>query len=199
MHFASASEGRKILAAKDDFIQRLSPFDRSARMKVDRAVSEDEFVAFVEKNAVEWTEDDMQTVERAIKKLQPLLRALPLSFPPIIQLIKTSGAEEGNAAYTRTTAIILPKAEFAKSDVNLEKLVCHELFHLLSRKNPELRDKLYAVIGFTKCHEIALPPDLRSRKITNPDAPRNEHYIRLESERTAVPGGAHSAFDGEEL
>ena len=45
IHFAVESEGRTMLAAKDDFIERLSQFDRSARMKVDWAVSEDEFVA----------------------------------------------------------------------------------------------------------------------------------------------------------
>ena len=182
VHFASVSEGRTTLTAKDDFIQRLSPFDRSARMKVDRAVSDDEFISFVGKNVVPWTKDETKTVEATIKKLQPLLHALPLSFPPVIQLIKTTGAEEGNAAYTRATAIVIPNAELAKAPENLEKLICHELFHILSRKNLALRGELYAVIGFAKCNEIAFPPSLASRKITNPDAPRNDHYIRLKRE-----------------
>jgi len=36
IHFASVAEGSKILMARDDFIRRLSPFDRAARLKVDR-------------------------------------------------------------------------------------------------------------------------------------------------------------------
>jgi len=190
VHFASQSEGRQILTTKDEFIQRLSPFDRSARMKTDKAVSEDELLAFIGRNVEEWTKDETQTVQAAIGTLQPLLRALRLSLPPTVQLIKTTGAEEGNAAYTRAIAIVLPKSELSKNQKDLQKLICHELFHILSRQNPELREKLYGIIGFAKCHEIELPPELERRKITNPDAPRNDHFIRLTidgHESLAVP------------
>ena len=83
-----------------------------------------------------------------------------------------------------------PKSELGKSQKDLQKLICHELFHILSRQNPELRERLYGKIGFTKCNEIELPPDLALRKITNPDAPRNDHFIRLRKsgdEFLAVP------------
>src|ERR1043166_6717467 len=73
-HFASQSEGRQILVAKDDFIQRLSPFDRSARMKTDKAVSQDELLEFIERNVVDWTHEEIQTVQAAIGTIQPLLR-----------------------------------------------------------------------------------------------------------------------------
>jgi hypothetical protein len=132
----------------------------------------------------------MQTVQAAIDAIHPLLRDLALSLPPTVQLIKTTGAEEGNAAYTRATAIVLPKSELAKSEKDLQRLICHELFHILSRRNPELRERLYGIIGFSKCNEIKLPPDLALRKITNPDAPRNDHFIRLQidnQEALAVP------------
>ena len=190
VHFASQSEGRKILTEKDDFIQRLSPFDRSARMKTDKAVSEDEFLQFVGKHVIDWTSDERQTVQAAIEAIAPLLRDLRFSWPPTVQLIKTTGNEEGNAAYTRARAIVLPKGELGKGQDHLKKLVCHELFHILSRQNPELREKLYGIIGFTRCNEIKLPPGLERRKITNPDAPRNDHFIRLQidgRESLAVP------------
>lgn len=190
VHFASQSEGRQVLVAKDDFIQRLSPFDRSARMKTEKAVSEGELLEFIGRNIVDWTKEEMQTVEAAIEAIQPPLRDLPLSLPPTVQLIKTTGTEEGNAAYTRATAIVLPKSALGKRQEDLQKLICHELFHIVSRQNPELREKLYQIIGFTKCNEIELPPELKRRKITNPDAPRNDHFIRLkidEHECFAVP------------
>lgn len=189
-HFASQSEGRQILVAKDDFIQRLSPFDRSARMKTDKAVSEAELLGFIGQNLLEWSRDERQTMQTAIEAIHPLLHDLSLSLPPTIQVIKTTGAEEGNAAYTRAAAIVLPESELAKSQKDLQKLICHELFHILSRQNPEVREKLYGVIGFTKCNEIKFPPELERRKITNPDAPRNDHFIRLEingRESLAVP------------
>jgi len=46
------------------------------------------------------------------------------------------------------------------------------------------------MIGFTKCLEIEFPAQLKSRKITNPDAPRNDHFVRLQiagREALAVP------------
>jgi hypothetical protein len=149
-----------------------------------------ELLGFIGKNVVDWTKEETQTVQAAIEAMQPLFRNLPLSSPPTVQLIKTTGAEEGNAAYTRSTAIVLPKSELSKSQKDLQKLICHELFHILSRQNPELREKLYAIIGFAKCNEIKLPPELERRKITNPDAPRNDHFIRVQidgRESLAVP------------
>jgi Domain of unknown function (DUF4157) len=179
-HFATQSEGRQILTAKDEFIQRLGPFDRSARMKTDKAVSEEEFLQFVGRNVIDWTQEEAQRVQTAIEAIHPLLRELPLSLPRPVQFVRTTGAEQGNAAYTQGTGIVLHKDDFAKSPRELQKLICHELFHVLSRHNPELRERLYRLIGFTKCNEIDLPPELQRRKITNPDAPRNDYYIRVQ-------------------
>ncbi|HSH94913.1 MAG TPA: hypothetical protein VK968_12260, partial [Roseimicrobium sp.] len=115
---------------------------------------------------------------------------LSLPLPKKILFIKTTGDDEGAAAYTRSNAIIIPKHELMNSAGKNRKLICHELFHILSRENPALREKLYALIGFVKCDEVPFPAELKSRKITNPDAPRNDHCIRLQvdgKERWAVP------------
>ena len=104
--------------------------------------------------------------------------------------MKTTGEEEGGAAYTRANAIVLSEGELAASARALRKLLAHELFHVLSRANPQLRERLYEAIGFVKCNEIEFPPSLAPRKITNPDAPRNDHYIRVRvrgTECLAVP------------
>jgi hypothetical protein len=190
IHFASLSEGQKVLTAKDEFVRHLSPFDRSSRMKTDKPISEDEYLAFVAKNVSDWTAEETRAVEMTLKEIQPRLAELSLPFPATIQIIKTTGAEEGNAAYTRGTAIILPKGELARNHSELSKLVCHELFHVLSRHNPDLREELYDLIGFVRCEDLEFPRGLAARKITNPDGPRNDHFIRLEIEgqkRAAIP------------
>jgi len=190
IHFASVSEGQTILTAKDEFVRHLSPFDRSARLKSDKPVSEDEYLAFVGKNVQEWNAEEMRVVEAVFKVIQSSSRALSLRLPPTIQMIKTTGSEEGNAAYTRETAIMLPKSELAKNKDDLTKLVCHELFHILSRHNPGLREELYGIIGFVRCDDLEFPRELAARKITNPDGPRNDHFIRLEidgQKRAAIP------------
>jgi hypothetical protein len=191
VRFASVGEGAEILGRKDDFIQRLSVFDRAARMKTDRSISEEEFLKFVKGSVLAWNDSEKAKIEEAIASIRPALNALPLSLPKIVNLVKTTGAEEGRAFYTRDTAIIMPEKETDEADAHLlEKTIAHELFHILSRENPALREKLYESIGFTKCDEVEFPSDLKSRKITNPDGPRSDHAIRIrvgKEELRAVP------------
>ncbi|MDD5063157.1 MAG: hypothetical protein PHQ35_00145 [Phycisphaerae bacterium] len=178
--FATVDEGKKILSTQDDFVQCLSPFDRSARLKTDRDVSKAEFLEFAGHNALPWTDSEKQKVESAFYNLQAKLKILPLPFPKTIYMVKTTGNEEGHASYTRGSAVIIPEDKLAENESAVEKLICHELFHVLTRANPDLRERLYGLIGFTKCNEIEFPAELKSRKITNPDASRNDHYIRLQ-------------------
>jgi hypothetical protein len=85
--------------------------------------------------------------------------------------VKTTGTEEGDAEYTRGAGIVLPESAPAmEKRGELLGIVAHESFHVLSRNAPELRDRLYAVIGFQPCREIVFPEALAARKITNPDA-----------------------------
>jgi len=189
-HFATASEAAEILTRKDDFIQRLSAFDRAARMKTDRTVSAEEFLAFVKASVSSWTDAEKGKVEAAIGRIRPALEALPLPLPKTIALLKTTGAEEGQAFYTRDTAIVFPEGQLTAANPPLEKTIAHELFHILSRENPAMREALYQAIGFTACAEVQLETSLQPRKITNPDAPRNDHSIRLRvggKEVAAVP------------
>jgi hypothetical protein len=101
-------------------------------------------------------------------------------------MILTTGGEEASAAYTRANAVVLPRAKLSQSPAALRKLICHELFHVLSRENAQLREALYATIGFVACEEIELPGDLGPRRITNPDAPRNDHCIRVDVDGKVV-------------
>jgi hypothetical protein len=82
---------------------------------------------------------------------------------------------------------MLPDKVLAYQPDQLDRLLAHELFHVLSRSNPTLRSDLYAVIGFQVCPPIALPPSFAPRKITNPDAPLVDCYIEVaDGEKTYV-------------
>lgn len=185
--FATVDEGRAVLTARDDFVVRLSPFDRAVRVETGREVSEQDYLRFVRGNVLAWNPEDKKAVESAWSALAPrLVETAPL-FPPAIDFIETTGREEGGAEYTRANAIILPRSSLDPAHrASLEGIVAHELFHVLSRNNPDLRDELYAVIGFQPCGEIPFPTELAGRKITNPDAPRNDHCIRLQTSQGPV-------------
>jgi hypothetical protein len=84
----------------------------------------------------------------------------------------------------------------------MEKRLTHELFHVLSSHNAELRDDLYRVIGFERIAELSLPAYLAARKVTNPDAPLMEHGIELEiddQKRWFVPLllSSHERYDAK--
>lgn len=85
-------------------------------------------------------------------------------YPSEIILLKTSMKEEGNIpAYTRKNWIAVGEKALEKASAEeLERLMANEVFHILSRNNPEFRKAMYAVIGFKVAqHEILLPIDVQ--------------------------------------
>ncbi len=190
MVLATMEEGRRVLGAEDDFTRRMSPFDRQARLKSAGGVSDAEHRAFAARSVLEWTARDRRAIAEAMRGLDARFTELGVDFPKRVLLVKTSGDEEGGAAYTRGEAIMLPAKVLGSATPALRRLVCHELFHVLSRSAPGLRGKLYASIGFEPCGEVTLPGDFERRRITNPDAPAFEHCIRVRVdgvERRMVP------------
>lgn len=160
-------------------------------MKTAESVSEDKFLSFVRSNVASWTQPEQSRVEDAIADLRPGLEKLALPFPGSVLFVITTGAEEGGAFYTRGNAVIMPQKQIREANPELlRKTIAHELFHILSRRTPEMRERLYQAIGFIHCGEVELPEEIRSRKITNPDAPLNDHAIRVrfgDTEMWAVP------------
>lgn len=174
--FANIDQARQILATKDAFVERLSPFDRAARLKTNRAVTEAQYLEFAASAALGWEESDRKAISAAYDQVEAKIRALHLPLPPKFFVVKTTGQEEGDTVYTRQTAVMIPRSKIGG---NLPRLFAHELFHIASRANPALAERLYAVIGFTRCTEASYPANLAPRKLTNPDAPRNDYCIRV--------------------
>lgn len=188
--FATPERGRAVLCRRDDYVERLSPFDRSARLKTEETVSEEAYLSFVSQQLLPWNTSERAKVLGIMNGLKGQLDSLRLPLPTQLLLIKTTGREEGGAAYTRGNAIVLTESHLRRETNELTRLICHELFHVLSRAAPSVRDGLYATIGFRRCAEPVLPEPLRGRRITNPDAPVNDHCIDVVidgSRRTVVP------------
>jgi hypothetical protein len=186
IELASIEKARAVLGERDDFVARLSPFDRAARLKSADEVSEGEYLAFARAAAREWPNDERARLGVAFAAIRPKLAELLPELDAPILLIKTSGQEEGGAGYTRGSAVMLPQA--LTDERELQRLLAHEIFHVVSRSNPDLKRALYATIGFEPCGEPSLPPSLAARKMTNPDAPVNEHCIEVQVDGADVWG-----------
>jgi hypothetical protein len=73
------------------------------------------------------------------------------------------------------------------SERHLENKMLHELFHLMSRHNPELKKRLYRVIGFEPVNSIEYPGQLKDRKITNPDGYETGWFIIVTNGNQTLP------------
>lgn len=186
--FDPPAAARERLVARDAFLERLSHFDRAARMKTNGPVDEAVFRQFLSDSVLEWSPAQQQRIRDAFDQIREGLRKTGAPLPGTIHLVQTTGREEGNAPYTRGEAIILPTAVVGKQSSQLPGILAHEVFHLVSRANPGLRDQLYALIGFEPCGEIPHPPSLAARRITNPDAPINAHAIEVVLDDVPVRG-----------
>jgi hypothetical protein len=179
---ASVEEGGKVLATNDEFTRSLSKFDLQARMQRTENATLDDWKKFVKGEVLPWSDEDIAHVKPAVTMLAEKLKKFKLRLPEKVLLVHTSGKEEWDAAYTRANAMMLPSRVLTYAPERLEDLLCHELFHVLSRHDAETRQRLYGIIGFRACEKIDLPAALKDRKITNPDAPEINCTIDLKLE-----------------
>jgi len=185
---ADAEQAREVIVRRDAFVERLSPFDRAVRLGSSQPVTEEQLLRHLAAQVRDWKSDEEAKLGQAFAAALPKLRRWSLPWPEEISLVKTTGREEpGAAGYCRGNAVILSAGSLARTPQRLERLLIHELFHVLSNQNRQLRRKLYAVVGFEPCNEIEYPPSLAERRITNPDAPVIEHYTRLSLDERQVP------------
>lgn len=186
LHFLPVAEARQELGRADVFLRSLSPFDRSARLKRSSPVDPTEFITFVQAQALDWTDTERGTLIQVFDRIRERIAPYAKHLPARIHLIKTTGAEEGDAAYCRHNAIVLPVQKLQLPPESLRKLLEHELFHIISRNNGQLRDRLYAIVGFKPCPEVSLPEPYLARKLTNPDAPVIQHFIEVNDQGAVV-------------
>jgi hypothetical protein len=179
VHFATPEQSKSRLAKYDAYIKGLSPFERAAKILKEGPISTEEYINFITAQTLKWDENDKAKLKKIIQIASSKLAPYAQHIPPEIYLIKTTGEDEGAAPYTRGISIVLPKRTVRQSTKGLERLVYHELFHIISRNNTQLRDELYALIGFQPCGVVSLPKGMMRRRISNPDAPVVEHCIRI--------------------
>jgi hypothetical protein len=184
--FDTPEQGAKLLGTEDEYTKRMTALDIAAHLKTDRTVSEQDYLQFAAAQTEAWSEHDKQAIGEMLSDFTSVLNTLPVPFTAEVALIRTTGAEEADAAYTRGDAIVLPDAMLSDRS-GLRWLVAHELFHVVSRQNPALRDELYAAIGFAKADgDIAVPASVAAHILANPDTPDDTHFIRVQEGGQAV-------------
>lgn len=183
LDFASLREGKEILGRPDAWARQLSDFDRGVRQRTLAPTSTKQFLHFAAGAARGWGAAEKAEWNILARRLSAAAKGLNVKLPRI-HLVKTSGAEEFDTAYTRGRSIMLPQRLVSLPTSNPREaffLLAHELFHVLSRANPSLRESLYALLDFERVAGFDYPAELEATRLSNPDAFAYEHALTVQT------------------
>ena len=135
------------------------------------------------------TGEDRERWRRALEAIAPAFNRLKVPLPPELLLVHTSGRESANQPHTRANAVVLP-AQFSQQQFSDAEVLAHEIFHVVSRHQPELANRLYDLIGYDRVGDLEWPPAWKAQRIANQDAPHDRHLMRVRiqgREATVMP------------
>lgn len=178
LSFTSVEEGRKLIGIRDDYINRLGELEIQLRLESKKPVTIPDFLKGMQASVIEWKPEEIKLLREATRTLQEKMKPYHLPFPDEVHLIRVSPAGGLTAPHCRKASIILTD-KFFEQPKQAATILAHELFHVLSSHNSDLRDRLYRIINFVPANEIELPPAIRPMRLTNPDAPINQHVVHL--------------------
>ena len=191
--FASAEEGRELLLSSTEYYDHFTQIDIDIRMKKSGATM-DELLKASTDEIRNFNIFEKYLMDRRIAKMARSLKKNHYELPKLEEIIyiKTDMAVEmGASGYTHGSEIYLNSANIMFSMIPgageyFDHLLWHELFHCLTRNNPDFRADMYSLIHFTvEDSDYELPPCVREKFLSNPDV---EHH------------DAHASFiiDGQE-
>jgi hypothetical protein len=186
--FADLHRAQKILGHKDRWARQLSAFEMGARQRTAAPTNLKEFLDFAAGAGRGWTAREKAGWKALVDRLSHAMKGLNLHVPSI-DLVKTSGNEEFDSAYTRRHAIMFPESMASLPATDSRRayfLLAHEVFHVLSRTDSLLRDDLYALLGFKTVDGFEYPGELENRRISNPDAFEYLHTLPVQSGSESV-------------
>ncbi len=186
--FATAEEGRKLMLGNTDYYDSYTQPDIEFRMRKSGATL-DELLEASKQSVQEFNFIEKNYLDGRIAKMYRKLKKNGYVLPPAdeIVLIKTDMALEGGATgYTHGTEIYLSGTTvsvnaylgFLPGFGNfLDEVLWHELFHCLTRNNPDFRAQMYSLIHFTVADEdFVLPPGVQEKLLHNPDVGHHDSY-----------------------
>ncbi len=184
-----------ILEDKDIFFKKLQPLEIAIMMNRETPFlssenAKDSLLGWLGTQVLDFTPEDKVFIDSVFAEAKKRIKLLnPDLMPDTIKLVKINPTPYGEKVYfTRNKTIYFPQSAFTDKNFQAELAVMiHEIWHVISRMNPELRDKTYPLIGFEKHNKnLKIPEGLAMKIITNPDASFMDFAIDLEG-TLAIP------------
>jgi len=187
--FPSVENAQRIICTdqKEHYFDRVQQLDMKIQMKddSDQPITMSAYLDFLKSDITQFTKSEQKRIEKLLYECNSAFSNLGLNIDiDEIQIIKTKGQTYGpQAFFTREKAIMIPDGQLEMSDRGLKSVLLHEIFHILSRYNPEIKKAAYALIGFLPLEHTYTIADqkLRKRVLLNPDGLSNDFGIALKS------------------
>ncbi len=166
------------LTTGDCYLDNWGDFDIQSRIRR-KNVSPDSVKLFVKSQVRYLSPQATDRLQGCVDNLNKTIKTngYNLPIPAKVPFMATSMAEEGSAAaYTRKCGIVVNNRAIYGFG-NLNELVAHELFHVLTRNDPKFKAKMYKLIGFkTLKKDIQVPESFKNMMISNPDVDHHNSY-----------------------
>ena len=186
--YASAQEGRNMMLSHTAYYDNLTQNDIEFRMRKSGATREELLKASGESVSDFYFFEKWYINSRLARMVFHFkLKGYDLPKAEEIVFVKADmQIESGASGYTHGTQIYLSDelvTIYALMNFipgfseYMDKLLYHELFHCLTRSNPQFRADMYSLIHFTVTDtEYELPPCVLERYISNPDVEHHDSY-----------------------
>ncbi len=179
IRLVDSSEAALLNQQADDYTRALTDFDLSARLNRASGLKMEDYLTKSAESVRSWNAEQENQLQQSFQKIDSASKALgiALHLPDTVILICTNAGEEFHAdGWTRLNRIMLNPSAGAVSTA----VVAHELWHVISRHNKELRDRAYGVFQFQPCNAVDYKSPFKYKVITNPDCPDVRNYVSLD-------------------
>ena len=183
--FASKEEGEELLMSNTEYFDGMTRNDWEFRLGKKGATRE-EYEALARDNIQDFTEEEKAVIVKYMDQLEKLMEEKGVHLPELeeITFIKTQTEMEAYAeGYTHGTQIyiadFMPQVMLLDDSIEYTMLevFAHELFHCMTRSNPDFRKEMYKIIHFTvQDEDFELPPSIKEYYISNPDVEHHNSY-----------------------
>lgn len=176
----SVEDGQKEMETIDAYMEHTTPW---YRQKFSNGTLEN-FAKVMGESVVPAPEDKVEIINSSERILNSALEKMGMDINEEISFIFTDGTDNIGLPYTKGTAMICPVDYNYPGPLNHlnPHLIIHEIWHILSRKYPELRKSTYQAIGFKESKQGGLPVEQIDDYFINPDAISHDYYFPMYDE-----------------
>lgn len=186
--FASAEEGRTLMLSNTEYYDKLTQSDIDFRIQKSGGTME-ELLEMSSQSVGEFSFFEKWYLNSRIARMALNLKMKGYNLPEtdeIVYIKADMAMESGASGYTHGTQIYLNGSLVMTyaimnfipgSGDYMDELLYHELFHCLTRNNPDFRAQMYSLINFTVTdNEYELPDCVLEKYISNPDVEHHDSY-----------------------